>query len=74
MKPLQKLVKKSIIFNLNSESIQAFENLKSELTSYPVLRIYNSAALTEFHTCKRFWDRCYFIAKTNWPLGTDSVL
>lgn len=37
-------------FNFDIECKKAFETLKSELTTYPVLRLYNPAAETELHT------------------------
>lgn len=47
-KPLYNLFKKSVKFDQNC--IEAFESLKVELTKYPILRLYNSAAQTELHT------------------------
>jgi len=49
-KPLYNLLRKGIPFEFNSECIHAFNNLKKELTSEPVLSLYNPAAETELHT------------------------
>lgn len=49
-KPLQLLTRKDIEFNLNEECIKAIEQLKKELTSPPVLHIYNPTVETELHT------------------------
>lgn len=48
-KPLQNLLRKSTIF-FYKDCIEAFENLKQELTSFPVLRLYNPQLETELHT------------------------
>lgn len=46
--------KKTVNFEFDSTSlircVEAFETLKKELTSYPVLRLYNPTAKTELHT------------------------
>jgi len=49
-KPLSNLLKKSSDFDFDDDCIKAFENFKNELTSYPVLRLYNPAASTGLHT------------------------
>lgn len=49
-KPLQNLLKKQVKFLFDEECENAFQNLKKELTTYPVLRLYNPYAETELHT------------------------
>ena len=49
-RPLHELTKKDKIFNFDDECKQAFDSLKGELTSFPVLRIYNPTAETELQT------------------------
>jgi len=49
-KPLYNLLKKSVEFNFDKHCISAFELLKKELFSYPVLHLYNPTAPTELHT------------------------
>lgn len=49
-RPLQNLLHKTVKFDFNKECILAFETLKRELTSHPVLRLYNPLANTELHT------------------------
>jgi len=49
-KPLQNLLKKSTQFAFDDQCHKAYETLKEKLTSYPVLRLYNPAAMTELHT------------------------
>lgn len=49
-KPLSNLLRKSIKFKFDDSCINAFENLKKELTAYPVLRLYTPHAETELHT------------------------
>lgn len=43
-------MRKSNDFVFNDDCHQAFDNLKSALTSYPVLRIYSPSAETQLHT------------------------
>lgn len=47
---MHNLLKKTVEFNFDSKCNTAFETLKKELTSYPVLHIYSPAAPTELHT------------------------
>lgn len=49
-KPLQNLLKKDSKFIFDDNCRFAFDNLKKELTSYPVLRLYNPSLETELHT------------------------
>jgi hypothetical protein len=49
-KPLNNLLKKSVDFCFDKDCVKAFEKLKSELTAYPILRLYSPAAQTELHT------------------------
>lgn len=49
-RPLQLLTKKNAGFDFTKECVDAFEQLKKELTSSPVLHIYNPLAETELHT------------------------
>lgn len=49
-KPLQVLLKKDILFDFDGDRKKAFDRLKEELTSPPVLRIYNPSTETELHT------------------------
>lgn len=49
-KLLHNLLRKSVDFIFSDDCRQAFDSLKSALTSYPVLRIYNSNAETQLHT------------------------
>lgn len=49
-KPLQRLTGKGVDFKLDEECVRSFEQLKHELTSPPILRIYNPSAETELHT------------------------
>jgi len=49
-KPLYNLFKKNVSFHFNEGCVQSFELLKKELTSNPVLALYNPAADTELHT------------------------
>jgi len=49
-KPLYELLKKNVEFKVNEECTKSFNLLKKELTSSPILCIYNSAAETELHT------------------------
>lgn len=48
--PLQNLLKKSVAFNFDDSCRKAFGELKKELTSYPVLSVYNPAVETQLHT------------------------
>lgn len=47
---LLNLLRKESKFNFDDNCIAAFEALKKELTSYPVLRLYNPNLETELHT------------------------
>jgi len=49
-KPLQELLKKNSHFNFDQSCIESFNTLKKELTTYPVLALYNPLAETELHT------------------------
>jgi len=49
-KPLYDLLKKGVPFEFNNECVRSFEILKKELTSKPVLALYNPAAETELYT------------------------
>jgi len=49
-KPLQDLTKSGSAFDFGDNCIRSFETLKNELTSPPILCIYNHAAETELHT------------------------
>ena len=49
-RPLYDLTKKDKDFSFNEKCKQAFDLLKGELTSFPVLRIYNPTAETELLT------------------------
>lgn len=44
------MLKKGVDFNFNGPCVEAFEQIKRELTAYPVLRLYNPAAETQLHT------------------------
>jgi len=48
-KPLQEL-KKSNTFDFNQNCFESFNVLKKELTTYPVLALFNPLAETELHT------------------------
>ncbi|KMQ85932.1 hypothetical protein RF55_15252 [Lasius niger] len=50
VKVLQNLIKKGVEFKFDETCINAFNNIKSELTSYPVLRLFNPTAETQLHT------------------------
>lgn len=47
---LQSLLKKEAVFHFAEECVESFERLKLELTTSPVLYIYNHAAETGLHT------------------------
>lgn len=49
-RPLNNLLKKTVPFNFNQQCVNAYEELKEKLMSYPVLRLYNPEAETEIHT------------------------
>ncbi|XP_011858869.1 PREDICTED: uncharacterized protein LOC105556393 [Vollenhovia emeryi] len=49
-KPLQKLLRKDSEFSFDAACQRAFAQLKDELTSSPILRLYDPAAETELHT------------------------
>jgi len=49
-KPLQELLKKNNTFSFTQDCLESFNNLKKELTTYPVLALYNPLAETELHT------------------------
>jgi len=49
-KPLLELLKKNSNFNFNQNCLELFNELKRELTTYPVLALYNPLAETELHT------------------------
>lgn len=49
-KPLHNLLRKSVNFKFNSDCIQAFNLLKSELSTLPTLKLYNPHLETELHT------------------------
>lgn len=49
-KPLQNLLYKSTKFDFNANCIIAFNTLKQDLISFPILRLYNPFAETELHT------------------------
>lgn len=48
--PLQNLLKKTVNFDFNDRCKESFSILKNELTSSPVLRLYDLAAEIELHT------------------------
>lgn len=48
--PLYNLLKKNVKWEIDEDAIQAFHTLKEELTSYPILRVYNPILPTELHT------------------------
>ncbi|XP_011699701.1 PREDICTED: uncharacterized protein K02A2.6-like, partial [Wasmannia auropunctata] len=48
--PLHRLTKKDVPFHFDEQCKAAFDLLKGELTSSPVLHIYNPLAETELHT------------------------
>lgn len=50
VRPLQNLLKKDTQFEFDNACIESFNTMKSELTSTPVLRLYNPAAETQLHT------------------------
>ncbi|XP_067212248.1 uncharacterized protein [Linepithema humile] len=47
---LQNLVRKSVDFFFDEDCLCAFQTLKEELISSPILRLYNPYAVTELHT------------------------
>jgi len=49
-RPLYSLLKKGIAFDFNEDCKKSFVKLKKELTSAPVLALYNPALETELHT------------------------
>lgn len=49
-KPLNNLLRKSVIFDFDANCRSAFESLKNSLISFPVLSIYNPFLNTEIHT------------------------
>ncbi|XP_018316620.1 uncharacterized protein [Mycetomoellerius zeteki] len=49
-KPLRNLTRKAVVFNFDSDCAEAFEKMKKELTSRPILSIYNPHAETQLHT------------------------
>jgi len=49
-KPLYNLLRKNISFTFDSECVRAFITLKEELTSQPILSLYDPTADTELHT------------------------
>lgn len=49
-KPLQNLLRKDMSFDFDKKCEESFKKLKLELTSFPVLRLYDAAAETELHT------------------------
>ena len=44
------LTKKSVAFSFDEKCEKAFNRLKEQLTSHPVLKLYNPGAETELHT------------------------
>jgi len=48
--PLHQLTRKNVEFMWDDKAAEAFLQLKKELTSFPVLRLYNYNAETELHT------------------------
>lgn len=53
-KPLHSLLKKNAEFKFDDNCIKAFEQLKADLLSYPVLRPYQPHLHTELHTDASF--------------------
>jgi len=49
IKPLNLLLRKTSKFEFDENCVQAFDTLKSKLTSYPVLQLYNPHLDTELH-------------------------
>lgn len=49
-KPLTNMLKKNFTFKFDKDCLLAFNSLKKELTSSPVLSIYNPNKATEIHT------------------------
>lgn len=49
-KHLYGLLRKDTEFAFDENCVRAFNKLKEELISYPVLRLFNPAAETELHT------------------------
>lgn len=50
VRPLQGLLRKTSIFNFDDLCKKAFEDLKAELTAFPVLQIYDPSKETQLHT------------------------
>ncbi|CAG9830063.1 unnamed protein product [Diabrotica balteata] len=48
-KPLYDLLRKNVKFEFTMTHLQAFENLKSKLTSEPILAVYDPSRETELH-------------------------
>lgn len=48
--PIRQLLRKTVDFDFDIHCIKAFQSLKSELTSQPILALYNPAAETQLHT------------------------
>ncbi|XP_011701332.1 PREDICTED: uncharacterized protein K02A2.6-like [Wasmannia auropunctata] len=49
-KSLQNLLRKGVDYVFDENCVDEFENLKRELTSSPILCVYNPKAITELHT------------------------
>lgn len=49
VKPLNRLLRKSVKFKFDEECIEAFNKLKELLTSYPILQLYNLLLETQLH-------------------------
>jgi len=74
-RPLHELTRKNVEFEFNKEYIEFFHLLKRELTSFPTLCLYNSAAETELLTRVRVLEQYYSKSKSldAWRLLRISV-
>jgi len=68
-RPLHNLLKKSIPFDFNDKCFVAFNTLKNELISFPVLSIYNPFLDTEIHTQVRLQSQVFYFEDRNWVCG-----
>lgn len=50
VKPLHDLLRKSVLFNFNADCINAFESIKTELVSRPLLNLFNPTAEAQIQT------------------------
>jgi len=64
-KLLHQLLRKSVSFNFDDKCRHAFVNLKKELVAYPVLRLYDPSAETDYTQTHAHKDSVQYYCKSS---------